>query len=502
MGVRDIFKTDPVKLAYKAVQDQGERVRREAAKRRIDLYQDNCEPWLNKEIDKVFRVPEVRARVKAFARLSCSNSLFKRVVDEISRPVYSRPPLRKISSTGQKPFALLSREVRIDQKMDRAVRLAHAANAVFLHDRYSSRLQRVIREMWTPDMVTVIPDPDDPTLGAAYIVDAHALIKGEQKKIHIFWDDHETFKFNTDGDLLKGSAPSEHNYERIPVVPIHRVERWGGYWDTMSGTDLENGQLAVMLLTALVLKLHKSQGEKQPLFKGDTGGLSKDQVIDGESPWVAPEGVDMSLLDLRSDARHYTDTIEKMTTWIGANHGLNRERLNARTTSPADDTSLTEKRDDIIKVFVDAEHQSFDMLKMVSQHHDDPAKRIPETAELKRVDFGEIEERYDMKTRLEVWDLLEARGLRSPIDSVRALNAEIRNEAEAKAEIIENMTWRAWIVGQQRDLNAPQDRAKNGAGLTPQENGATGPMIRDGRVTPNQLDEIQKRGRAGETNAG
>ncbi|MHA1574017.1 MAG: phage portal protein [Alphaproteobacteria bacterium] len=486
------------KFAAAAVRSQNELLRRKSAQRRIDLYKDDCEHWLNVEIDKIFLSDEVKKRIKAFSKIACSQSLFKRIVDEISRPVYSRPPMRKITAGGQKPFALLEKETRLNQKYDRSVRLANAANAVFLHYWYSSRLKKVISELWTPDMVTVIPDPDDPTLEAAIIVDQRASINGESTKIYSYWDDTEHFKFLADGRIIAGFEPQPHGYDRMPIVPIHRVERWGAYWDDTSGQDLENAQLSVLLLSALRLKLHKSQGEKQFVIEGDAGPMSKNQTLDGEAPLHVPDGTTLSLLDLRSDANHYTSTIDSTTTTAGANHGLNRERLNARTTNPGDDTSLNERRDDIIKVYVDVEHEVFDVLKMVSQQHDDPLRVIPMNAKLKRVDFGEIEERYDMKTRLEIWDLLEAKGYRSPIDSIRALNAEIKDESEAKAEIIENMMWRGWIVAQQRELNAPQNTAKDGAGLTPQENGSTGPLVRDGEVDKNQLEKIQERGRAGE----
>lgn len=496
MGLREIFPgQNIIKIAQEAVESDSRR--RQDALRRVDLYRDNCRKWLDKEIENVFSEGEVIKRVKAFSKMACSQSIFKRIIDELSRPVYARPPVRKISpKEAESAHKLLASEIRLDQKRDVAVRLVNATNAVFEYYRYSTKLQKVVLELLTPNMVTVISHPDDMATEAAIIVDRIAFIDGEKKTVRVCWDDVETFQFTDDGKLVE--PPKAHNFEQMPFVPIHRTERWGGYWDETGGEDLENAQLAVLLLMALVLKLHKSQGEKQPLFEGDTGGMSKKQVLDGESPLVAPDGVDVSLLDFRSDARHYTDTIEKIGTNAGSSRGLNRERMAAKTTNPADDTALVERRDDIIKVFTDGEQRGFKVLKMVSQLHDDLKKRIPENATLKSTNFGEMAQRYDTKTKLEIWDVMERAGYRSVLDNIRELNPEIKSEDEAREFFLDNMSLLAWRIKEQRALNAPQKSERDGVGLTPTENGSMGPMVRDGEVDPNKLAEMQERGRAEE----
>ena len=485
MSVESVLKRKALDVAQDVIRDPQDTARRKTAQRRVDLYLDNGESILRNEIGRIFRKPEVRARIEPFIKMAASQSLFKRIVDEIARPVYSTPPVRRVEPAEQQaPFMALATESRLNEKMDLACRLVQACNTAWLFYRVNDRLGMVV-DVLTPNMVTVIPDPDDPTRELALIYDKIVRINGRNEVVRCFWDDEQTFMFN---ETLLLSPPLYHGLGRMPFVSIHRRERWGTYYDVTSGNDLENAQVAVSLLTALVLKLHKSQGHRQMVLSGDIAGTPKDQTLDEENALVLPDGTSIQTIDLKSDATHYVSTIAMITERVAANHGLNRERLNQNAGSQVDEAGLLERRADAIKVFRRAEQDGFEVMKLVSPQHKDPEKRLSADATLK-VDFTEISDRADKMTLLGIWKEMRSMGLRSVLDDIRALNPEVEEDDQAWAEIDRNMAAEAEFIRRRRALNIPEDATQEEPGQDAKDNGAMGPAVRDGKMTRDDAAE-------------
>ena len=486
MSVREVLKQDPLAVALAVVRDGEDKARREKARQRVDFYQDRIRPHLESEVRHTFKKPEVRARLDPFLGAASGVNIFKRIVDEIARPVYAMPPRRKVSPSDAAAYAALRREARFDEKMDLSCRLTQATNLVWQHYRVSERLGVTIH-LYTPDQVRVIPDPEDPLRALGIVYD----IKLGNEKWYVFWDDAETLTFNGNARVLPGSN-FRHGYPRMPWVPIHRKERCSSFHDIYSGDDLVHTQLAVSLLIALIMKLHKSQGFKQLVASGDAFNTvtSGDQTLDEESMVIVPDGTTIQLLDLKSDAGHYLQTMQSLIDMTAANYGINRDRMNQKTTSTVEEAGLLERRQDAVKAFRRAEFEAFEVMKMVSRQHPNPEMRMSEDAKLEQLDFAEISDRADKLTLLQIWQQEQAMALRTPIQNIMALNPEIETEEEAAAHLAANIDVISEWITRLRELNMSKDTSFNGGGQTPEENGRMGPAVRDGAMTRDEAADL------------
>ena len=473
MGVSSVLGLDPVKVATAAVGDTADKLRRKNAQRRLDLYCDHAEPHLEELVDRTFEEAKIKKLLAPFLGLAASMSLLRRVVDEIARPVYSTPPTRIVKpEASQEVYRALADEVRLSERMDLACRLVQAVNTVWLYGRFIPSLGQARLDVLTPNNTTVIPHPDDPTTELALIYDTKVWHQGRVETAHVFWDDEVTFRFLADGRTLGGGP---HGIGRMPFVAVHRRARWGAYHDDTTGNDLEGGTLAVQLLTALTLRLHKAQGFRQITATGDVQNLPKSQPM-GEDTALIGTDVQFGTLDLATPPDHYLKTIEAITTTVAANHGVSRDRLNQKTNTAADEVGLLERRADAIKVFHRAEHDVFELLKLVSREH--PTHRIPEEAKL-TIDFAEVEARVDRLTQLKIREEEERMGLRSRIDDIMEDQPEVATEEDAWEEYMRNLAVRARRIELERALNMPQEPDRNGPGRSPEDNGRMGPAARD-----------------------
>ena len=485
MGLLEQLRARPAKVACAFLHSSAEVERRKVMQRRVLLYRDNAEGVIRAEVARIFSSPEVRAKLCAFARVGNTQSIFKRIINEISRPVYSVPPVRTLS-TGQAPFDLLSAEVRLNEKMNLACRLANACNAVFLMTRYVESLGRMLIDVITPDQRTVIPHPDDPLTELAIIYDRDVyLSSGEHVTHHVYWDAERTFEIDEHDNMVPGSQ-RVHGLPMLPFVALHRQERWACYEDTTTGEDRVNAQLQASILGMLAFRVLKVQGFKQVVFMTPNGGgIAKGQVLDEESALVLADGATATTLDNKSDASNYLALQESVKNDAAANSGLSKQRLNMSDlgADESDDTSLHEQRAEAVQMMRDAELRQFEVMKMVSREHADPSLRLPDDARM-TIDFGEVSFRADPKGTLELWQTMRKMGVRNILDDIKTLNPEIRSNDEAKREAQENLDLEGWFLEVRASRNIPVDQTVDAPGQNAATNGAMGPAVRDGRMPP------------------
>lgn len=491
MGVKSLLGVEPVKLAKDLMGDLADKQRKETQRRRLDLYHDDTAAIVQSDILKVFDSAEVRGLVKKVLGLAGSQGLFRRIVNEISRPVYSIPPVRRVDNdTDMVTYLSLAKECRLNAKMDLACRVVHAANAAFLYVRYLENLGRINVDVISPDMVSVIEHPEDPTEPLAILYQAWVW-RGEQKvNVWIYWDDEVTFRMQSekviafdDGDVVK-----THGLGMVPFVPIHRQERAGQYWDVTTGQDLEAAQLSLSFLMALILRLHKTQGYRQMYAIGDLQQIPKAQLLAEESMPFFPEGTQVGTMDIATDPGHYLKTVEQVITQVAANHGINRDRLNQKSEGLPSEVGLLERRADAIKVFREAETRLFDVVRRVV-NREYPGKSIGEDARFE-IDFSEVEARVDRMTQLKIWAEEEKMGLRNHLDNVMEDQPEIQSPQEAEREYMRNIEYWQRRINMLRQMNSPQDMLDNGVGRTPQENGRLGPAARDNGADAPDSEEV------------
>lgn len=484
--------TDWGKYAQTAFNTPKETLRRQLARRRICLYRDDFESVLQEQLGILFRDEAVRLQFYRLARLAGSSSFLKRVSDEVSRPVYSTPPVRRVKPAGaadkrgsdpnQAKYAALAKRIQLNQTMDLAARLVVACAPVFLIGRYIKDDGPTL-DVATGDCVSVIPDPRKPTRALAI---AYEQGPGQW----VVADDKRTFQVNANGIA---SAVEPHDLGRIPVVEIHRRGRWGTYWDSQ-GQDLEVAALSMMFIDAVILKKHKSQSHIQLAFAGDSDGIPKNQVLDEESILMINGQGQLTPIDLQADPTGLLKTKAALETTVAAAYGLSQARLNQE--KDASDQGLTERTAEIMAVMGDAEADAFDLLQRLSQS-DTPDKRIAEGLEFS-ADYRAISNRMDPMQELAYWKELRANGLRSIVDDAFALNPELQDEVAAWTEINRNMEDEAVYIAQRRALNIAEDANVNQPGQDPQSNGAMGPAVRDGKMSK---DEAAMQAESGDSSA-
>jgi hypothetical protein len=455
-----------------------ENARRLRARRRLDLYTGNSDSALREEIYRVFQSPVVRQKIEPFIRLAGSTAVYPRIVNEVTKNTYNPAPTRRVGpDRDAEAWKLLADEVRLDRKYDLAARLTKATNAVVFFPVFSARTGKIVLHVLTQDQVWVQPDPDDPTVPLWFAY--------ETGGDYVYIDDRETFRCNRNFEVYPHTIKANED-GFIPAEFIHLGERHGGnFWDWSTGADLEAAHLAVALLNALRIRLHKSQGERVLKAEGSTAGFVHGQVIDAEEVIKVPEGVTLSTLDLATSPSHYMESISDLISTTAANHGVSRDRINAsssgETAGRASDTALFEQRAEIITVFAEAEQRVFNLLRKVSRYYPDPARRLSDEATLE-VDFREMESRTSKKEQIEIWDLKEARGLMSFVDAVKSENPEMKTDAEAMERFERNMELRAKRIELERKLNTSGEPGNPGP--SPQENGADNSPNDDSGLPP------------------
>jgi hypothetical protein len=503
MGVRSVIG-NPVEVVWEAINDRNEVMRRHLARRRMRLYRDDAAEIMRAELQRVVSDRERRRRIEQFAWLGSAISLFKRITNEIAAPVYAVAPTRTIDGKEHQPaFDLVTKECRYNRKADFACRVAHAGNTAWTMHRYSKRLG-VIKDVITPDCATVIPDPDDPTRMLGFAYDKPVNVGGRIEMHRVFWDDEEAFELNEKGAIVaiadKNGAPASRlvvgngHPGILPVVDIHVYERSGEYYDTTSGSDLEAGAEAVHFVGMNMLRLVHTQGHTQLGVNGDPGSFPRNQTSDQENPIFAGEGNTLTAITNPTSPENHIKVAEHIALSVAANWGVNRDRMNHKVSTDADMVGLLERRQDAIKVMADVELREFEVLKVVSQQHADPAKRIPDEARLKSCDFAEISHKVERSKLLELWQSEIDMNLRNHLDCIRQDNPEIRSDEEAFAEIVNNARVRAKVIELMRSLNIHTDANAENPGQSPQANGAMGQKVRDGEMSKDEAADQAKAG--------
>lgn len=465
--------------------------RRIMARRRVCLYRDDFERVIEEQLGIIFRDEAVRLRFYRLARLAGATSFLKRISDEVARPLYATPPTRRVRKPGsmtdkrsrkvepdQAKFNALAKRVQLNRTMDLVARLIVGCAPAFIFGRFIEDDGPTL-DVATGDCVSVIPDPRKPTRAIAV---AYEQAPGRWVVV----DDKRTFLYSSNGAM---SDVQEHTLGRMPVVEVHRRQRWGSYWD-MQGQDLEVATLQMFFIDAVILKKHKSQSHIQLAFAGESDGIVKSQVLDEESILMMNGQGNLTPIDLQADPSGLLKTKEALETSVAAAYGLSRARLNQEKDGA--DQPLNERTAEIMSVMAEAEEDTFDLLQRLSKAGK-PEEQIADGLEF-AVDYRAMSYRMDPMDELTYWKELRANGLRSIVDDAFALNPELDDEEDAWDEIGRNMADEAVYITQRRALNIADDANVAQPGQSPQQNGANGPAVRDGKMSKDQAAAAAKDG--------
>lgn len=493
MGVRSVLGYDPVRYAREVLEDSDDKARRVLMANRRAIFEDDSETSIKNEIDRVFNDPTVKSRARQFAPLARSQSIARRIINELTRPVYMVPPVRNVDNDAdQKRYQDIAAECALDERLALGLALGLAETASFVQTLYVPRLERMVCSILPADCVSVIADPDDPYLELALIYDKPVYKNGTWVTWHVYWDDEVRFQLDENGNKIPFKGGDAHQLGRIPFVSIHTAPRVGGaYWNPSHNESLFATQRAASLLTLLALRKLKARGFPAMVVNGDIRQFPKGQLLDEEVPIQAPEGTDVKDLQNEADADNYLRMLDALTMTAAANNGISRARMNQD--KDGDDTGLLEQRAEMIRIMRPVELAQFEVCKAVSQEYPEQDRRLSLDAKL-AVDFGELPVRVDPKAALEVWDLKRKMGIANVLDQIKAENPEIRTDEEAEAELQRNLEIESKFIEARRALNMASDANTRQPGQDPAANGAMGPMVRDGQMTKDEAAQHAENG--------
>jgi hypothetical protein len=464
--------------------------RRLETRERVCLFRDEVEDVLRMLIIRIFQEPKVQEIVELLIPAIGGSSFLKKVANDLARPLYARAAMRRVEvgDDAQKPVAQvawddISREIELDARMDDIARLLVATNAVFVFPRYVADLDRLCIDVMTGDQLTVKTHPSVPLWPLAIAYDRPCkATKGAIERV--VWDDKRSFVIDGTSGLFV-EDPVEHSLGLLPIVDIHMRGRTCSYWDGTTGRDLVRQTKNSLLFDLIVAKKIKQQSHIQMAATGQLDGLIKDQVLDELSVITADGNVQIQTLDLQSDPSKIIAAREANERRVEANYGLGDD-------DDVDAVGRNERVAELATILVGGEARLFSVIKAIAQQAPRYAGRIPKEARL-MVDLGQIHNRVNRKTQLEIRQTERSMGLRSGVDDVLEDNPEFKGDRDEAMEYIdERMQEESVIVLRRRALNIPDVLPRDlqipnsnlaAIGQNPQQNGALGPLVRDSFIS-------------------
>ena len=434
--------------------------------------------------------------------LDTSQNIFRRIVREVCT-VYKIPPVRTFRIPDAKEDdedagAILGDyygQMRLDEAMAEAHRLAKASTIVFLRPRVVSipegerppmtatgaltplvtmsseqneqgtLIQRqnatggipdlgtdspaeMRLEIITPDLAHVVLSADDPTRmdGFAYYAVAETE-RGDTERAWIYYT-RDTIRFLSDGgEQIKnpwgGEDELPNRYGIIPVVPFPCASQAVGFWNDNWNRDAYRANLIVGVLCTYMNFLVKTQSFKQMVFSGDRFNTQDllNATIDPLVPITLPEGATAITLDLNTQLAAIDGVIRGKIMSIANNYGISAENFTI-TSQVASGYALRimnraleelRKADEVVCAVV--EKGLFDIVRRIIEV-DFPETAISPDLELR---FNPVESSYPAAPQEEQarWEFEFKNGISSPVGYLIAKDPDLtREDAIAKLQQI------------------------------------------------------------------
>lgn len=483
-ALRELYGLDHAALVAYVVKEYGiagdlsgqfqnpHRLRRESIAQRLRLYRDQAFIDVKRAIDAVYEQPEYKTTLEKYIPYALEQNVTRRIVDEVAS-LYDRPALRTLPDKGEN--ARLhdeERRLRLHELKQEEHRLLTLCNEVLEWQYEGADKQRKLR-LTTPDTFDALPHPKDSLVAAGLLIDMPpitALTGPSRAALPHFelWDDTYRYLISATGRLVdeKGTITSEpiaHGLKRIPGVLLHRREPTTCILDAHHGSDIASCHLGVALLNVMILRLSKSQGERQPVLRGNLAAMAAGQVMNGERPLALPPEVFAEMLDTKTDPDHYLAVKRDKITSTAQTYGMSYEQFTNSET--ADSGKLYELRREKLKEIRNESR------RRAVQHEAETLDLIGFDVVGLRVDFQEMSLPQDASEKVALMREKSKLGLDSPVKFLMREDPDMDRE-EALATIAENNADYALVIKLIRALNIPADADAENPGKSPQENGA------------------------------
>ncbi|OQB57129.1 MAG: hypothetical protein BWX98_01618 [Candidatus Aminicenantes bacterium ADurb.Bin147] len=424
--------------------------RQAAALNKLNLYKDDYEDLILAAMKKEYH-PDNYRRLRY--HVNPSQNILKRVVNEISM-VYKAPAQRGLfSAAGEEiesdRYTQILAETKIGQKMKKANRYTNLENETMIF--VTVRGGKIVYDVLTPNLVTVVQDEDDPTRARAivYRVDL-ANTPGETEPRYYYWDDQGTHSILDKNFVERQPIYTPENYpyrdaEGQPVMPfvvIHRNDPDGSFWDQDTGNDLYNSTILIGVKMSMFDYYFKAASFKQIYIRTE-GDVPSDQVMDISTALVVRgDHAEVGVLDIQANLKQLQDALVFQINSIINNYGISADQWTVSVSELSGralkikNRALLEAREEQLPTYLDAEKDLFDITRIVNNAH--LPDKLPEDAEF-GITFGEIE--YPEEPAADLRQKREE--LRAGIISLgafyRHFNPDVEDDTEAEQTIIKNL---------------------------------------------------------------
>ncbi len=451
------------------------RLRRETIARRLRLYRDDSVIDVIRDINRIYETDSYKETLRKYVPLCVSQNVTRRIVDEVAS-LYDRPALRQFKDEpATEKFRAEEKRLRLHEVAQGGHRLLTLCNEL-LEWQFTGADGKTKIRLVTPDTFDAIPHPADGLVEAGLLIDMlpRTVLVGEQRNRlphYEIWDDKFRYLISANGVMVDEngqmvSAPKEHGYNRIPGVLQHRREPVSTLLDCSHGSDVESAHRAIALLDVMVLRLSKSQGERQPILSGNLAAMASGQVMNGETPINLPPEVVASMLETKTDPDHYLRVKKDIITSVAQTYGMSYEQfsLNESADSSSGKTYAL-RREKLTEIRLESRRRAV-------VHEGERAELMGFDTEGFRVDYQEQAIPSDAVEEVSLLRDKMKMGLDSPVTFLMRKDSDLDRKAATK--LIEgNLRDYAVLMKLVRALNMPADGDAENPGKSPQENGAS-----------------------------
>ncbi len=446
------------------------RLRREAIATRLQLYRDQVELPLKRVIERVYTTTTMRETMLEYMVLAKGQNVTRRIVNEISS-LYDRPARRTLK---QRDVEFHAEEQRLGLHFlhQEALRLTNLCNEVLVW-QFRGVDDRTRLRIVTPDAFDAVAHPADALEAAGFLLDfkpATILPVAKQLPCWELWDDTYRYRISGEGRLVDAHGaivlePEAHGLGRIPGVLFHRRQPTTCILDASYGEDIKSAHLAVALLDAMIMRLAKTQGERQPVLQGNLAQVVKGQAMNGEAPLILPPEVVASMLEMKTDPDHYLAAKRDKITSVAQTYGMSYEQFTLASV-PTSGKEYLARREKLIELRTEQRMRAkVHEVQVVELMGFDPTGM--------RIDFQEQAAPMDAQERLALLKAKLALGLDSANAYLQREDPDLTAD-EAAAEIHVNLVKYAALITAVRVLNMPAGADATNPGQTPEANGAMG----------------------------
>lgn len=331
MGLQTIFNLRSLeevgqKLKRDYVDNQGDKARREIARKRDELYAGKGDGYIMSLVDKAFTDPLTKKLRKDLIGWAKWNKFLARLVRE-KATVYSEPTTRRVADRDE-AYQLFVKRCRMDATMRECNRklVLHEEVWVQYRVRETPRGREPVVDVISPSQFMAVAHPGDPTMLVAIIIDQRpggdvAKLDPTTPAYRVLVDD-ETFMLDAAGRAMSGSYKA-WPYKRLcgVLASIVPPAAKGALLSDCANEDLVAAHESIWFVNLLGLKEIKS-ANKQTYASGDTSRATMGQPADTETETVLPEGVTIQAIDRGMDTNQFGAMSTRIGDEAGANHGI------------------------------------------------------------------------------------------------------------------------------------------------------------------------------------